>query len=184
MGRLKDRVLGALRRQRARRPWLDHLIRAYEQYKRANGDHIAAAITYFSFLAIFPLVLLGASIAGYVLANDAILRNRLQDVIAENVPGALGTTLSQSVSSIIENRGSIGIIALLGVAYAGLGWVGNLRTGVQLVWACEVKKENFVKAKLEDLLLLVGLGLGIVVSLALTSGGTAAAHALLENFFI
>ncbi len=138
MAGLKDRVTGTLRRQRARRPWLDHLIRAYQKYKDANGDHVAAAITYFSFLAIFPLVLLGASVAGFVLANNADLQQRLEDVISENVPGSLGDTLSQAVQSVIDNRGSIGVIALLGVAYAGLGWVGNLRTGVQLVWASEV----------------------------------------------
>jgi membrane protein len=180
MAGLKDRVTGRLREQRTRRPWLDHLVRAYQQYKGANGDHVAAAITYFSFLAIFPLVLLGASVAGFVLANNADLQRRLQEVIAENVPGSLGDTVSEAVRSVVEHRGSIGVIALLGVAYAGLGWVGNLRTGVQMVWACEVKKESFVKAKLEDLFVLVGLGLGIVLSLALTSGVTAAIHALVK----
>jgi membrane protein len=50
-----------------------------------------------------------------------------------------------------------------------------------MVWSCEVRKESFLKAKLGDLLVLVGLGLGILLSLALTSGGTAAAHALLET---
>jgi membrane protein len=184
MAGLKDRVTGTLRRQRAKRPWLDHLIRAYQQYKGANGDHVAAAITYFSFLAIFPLILLGASVAGFVLANNANLQQRLQQVISDNVPGSLGDTMSEAVQSVIENRGSIGVIALLGVAYAGLGWVGNLRTGVQMVWACEVKKENFVKAKLEDLLVLVGLGLGIVLSLALTSGVTAAIHAVLRGLHL
>jgi membrane protein len=180
MAGLKDRATGALRRQRAKRPWLDHLIRAYRQYKDANGDHVAAAITYFSFLALFPLILLGASIAGFVLANNAELQRRLQQAITDNVPGSLGDTMSQAVESVIQNRGSIGVIALLGVAYAGLGWVANLRTGVQLVWACEVKKESFLRAKLADLLVLVGLGLGIVLSIALTSGGTAATQAVVN----
>jgi membrane protein len=180
MAGLKDRATGVLRTQRAKRPWLDHLIRAYQQYKDANGDHVAAAITYFSFLAIFPLVLLGASVAGFVLVNNTELQTRLQEVITKNVPGSLGETMSQAVQSVIEHRGSIGVIALLGVAYAGLGWIGNLRTGVQMVWACEVKKENFLKAKLGDLLVLVGLGLGIVLSLALTSGGTAATNAVVR----
>jgi membrane protein len=181
MAGLKDRITGTLREQRARRPWLDHVIRAYGQYKDNNGDHVAAAITYFSFLAIFPLVLLAASVAGYVLANNTDLQGRLRDEIAQNVPGSLGKTFSDSVTSIIDHRGSIGIIALLGVAYAGLGWVGNLRTGVQQVWACEVVKQNFVKAKLGDLLTLVGLGVGIVVSIALTSGGTAATHFIVSH---
>jgi membrane protein len=180
MAGLKDRVTGTLRRQRAQRPWLDHLIRAYKQYKDRNGDHVAAAITYFSFLALFPLVLLGASVAGFVLASNEELKGRLQDVIADNVPGSLGDTMSKAVDSVIANRGSIGVIALLGVAYAGLGWVANLRSGVQIVWAGEVQKESFLKAKLADALILVGLGLGIVLSIALTSGGTAATNAVVE----
>jgi membrane protein len=184
MAGVKDRVTGTLRRQREKRPWLDHLIRGYQRYKSANGDQLAAAITYFSFLAIFPLVLLAASVAGYVLANDAGLVDQLLRQIRDNVPGSLGDTMSDAVRSVIEHRGSIGIIALLGVAYAGLGWIGNLRTGVQMVWACEVRKESFLKAKLGDLLVLVGLGLGILLSLALTSGGTAATNWVVEGLHL
>jgi membrane protein len=179
-GGLKDRATGMLRRQRQRWPWLDHLIRAYQRYKSTNGDHLAAAITYFSFLALFPLILLGVSVTGFVLANNGALEQDLQGLIRDNVPGELGTQLSDSVGSIIENRGTIGLIGLGGVAFAGLGWIGNLRTALQLVWSCEQAEENFVQAKLGDLLVLIGLGLGILVSVGLTAGGTAAADQLVE----
>jgi membrane protein len=179
-GGVKDRVTGTLRRQRQRRPWLDHLIRAYRRYKSTNGDHLAAAITYFSFLALFPLILLGISVAGFVLANDAGLQQDLQDLIRDNVPGDLGGQLSDSVKSIIENRGTIGLVGVAGVAFAGLGWVGNLRTALQVVWSCEQAEEKLLKAKLGDLLVLTGLGLGILVSVGLTAGGTAATHQLLQ----
>lgn len=179
-GGLKDRVTGTLRRQRQRRPWLDHLVRAYQRYKSTNGDHLAAAITYFSFLALFPLILLGISVAGFVLANNGGLQQDLQDLIRDNVPGDLGAQISDSVQSIIENRGAIGLVGLAGVAFAGLGWIANLRTALQVVWSCEQVEENFLKAKLGDLLVLVGLGLGILLSVGLTAGGTAAADQLLE----
>ena len=78
-------------------PWLDHLVRAYQRYKSTNGDHLAAAITYFSFLALFPLILLGISVAGFVLANNDALQQDLQELIRDNVPGDLGTQLSDSV---------------------------------------------------------------------------------------
>ncbi|HEX6755242.1 MAG TPA: inner membrane protein YhjD, partial [Mycobacteriales bacterium] len=181
VGAVKDRALGVLRTQREKRPWLEHLIQAYKRYKSTNGDHMAAAITYFSFLAIFPLLLLGISVGGFVLARNPDLVGDLKELISENVPGGLGTQLSDSVDSLIEHRNSIGVIALLGVAYSGLGWIGNLRTGLQVVWSCETQEENFVKAKLGDLVVLIGLGLGIVASLALTSGGTAAARWLVDS---
>jgi membrane protein len=179
-GGLKDHVTGTLRRQRQRRPWLDHLVRAYQRYKSTNGDHLAAAITYFSFLALFPLILLGVSVTGFVLANNDSLQQDLQDLIRANVPGDLGSQLSDSVSSIIANRGAIGLVGLAGVALAGLGWIGNLRTALQVVWGCEQVEEKFVKAKLGDLLVLAGLGLGVLLSIGLTAGGTAAADQLVE----
>jgi len=53
-----------------------------------------------------------------------------------------------------------------------------------MIWASQVTKENFVKAKLEDLVVLVGLGVGIVLSLALTSGVTAAIHAVVTGLHL
>jgi membrane protein len=167
-------------RQRERRPWLDHLVRAYQRYDATRGNHLAAAITYFSFLALFPLLLLALSIAGYVLAHNPGQWDQLRELIKRNVPGSVGTEFAGVVETAVSRRGTIGVASLLGVAYAGLGWIGNLRTALQVVWSCERVKENLAKAKLADLFALVGLGLAIAVSLALTAGGTAAANALLR----
>src|SRR5438093_5013948 len=35
-----------------------------------GGGYLCAAITYYAFLSLFPLILLGASVAGFVLAGD------------------------------------------------------------------------------------------------------------------
>ncbi len=179
-GRLKDQGTARLNAERDRRPWLDHLVRAGQRYTDTRGNHLAAAITYFSFLALFPLLLLALSIAGYVLAHNQDQLKDLTDLIQDNVPGAVGDEFSSVVNTAIDKRGTLGLVSLVGVAYAGLGWVGNLRTALQIEWACEPTKENPFKAKLGDLLALVGLGLAMALSLALTAGGTAAANALLE----
>jgi membrane protein len=182
-GRLQ-RVRGAAgsrwKRARQRWAWLDHLVRAYQRFTGTSANHLAAAITYFSFLALFPLLLLGLSIAGYVLAHNPDLFDQLKKSIATNVPGSVGGQLSGAVDTAVARRGTIGVISLVGVAYAGLGWIGNLRTALQLVWSGEQVKKNLVKDKLGDLVALAGLGLSIVISFTLTAGGTAAAGALVR----
>jgi membrane protein len=178
--RIQQGARGTWRRQRERRPWLDHVARAYRRYKDSNGDHLAAAITYFSFLALFPMLLLGLSIAAFVLARHPGVIEDLTDSIKQNVPGSVGSAFNGVVSTTLDKKGTIGVAALLGMAYAGLGWIGNLRTGIQVVWNCKPVDENPVKAKLEDLFALVGLGLGILVSITLTAGGTAVADKLIE----
>jgi membrane protein len=155
-------------------------VRAYQHYKSNRGDHLAAAITYFSFLAIFPLILLGVSVVGFVLASHPSLQNDLYNAIYRNAPGAFGDTLKNLVEGAVRNRASVGLIGLFGVVFAGLGWVANLRTAIDTVWGLPPAKRNPIVGKLADGLVLLGLGIGGLISVGLTAGGTAAGGALLR----
>jgi membrane protein len=164
-----------VRRQQDEREWVDHLFRAGSAYKSNNGDYLAAGVTYYSFLSLFPLVLVGVSIAGFVLSSRQDLRDRLNGSITDSLPGDFGDTVVKAVNTAVENRGTVGIIALVGLAYAGLGWIGNLRKAVMIIWDTDHNKQpNPVMAKLGDLLALAGLGLATLLSLALTATVTAA----------
>ena len=44
-----------------------HTVLAWQRMTVHNGGQFAGAITYFSFLALFPLLLLVISVAGFVL---------------------------------------------------------------------------------------------------------------------
>ena len=177
---LRNGAAGRWRTIKQRRPGIAHIVRGYQRYKDQHSDHLAAAITYFSFLALFPLVLLGVSVLGFVLAAHANLEQRLFNSIYKNAPGAFGDTLHNIVQSAVNSRRGVGIIGLVGVLLAGLGWISNLRTAIDSVWGLPPAKRNFVTAKLADLLVLVGLGLGIVLSVGLTAGGTALGGAVLR----
>lgn len=169
-----------LEKIRERRPWLDHLLRSYKLYKGENGDHLAAAVTYFSFLALFPLILVGFAILGLVLQKQPHLITDVQNQVRKNAPGGIGDILGKAMSQAAKHWRAVGIVGLLGALYAGLGWIGNLRTAIQAIWAYEVPKEKFAVAKGRDLVALLGLGLAIIVSLALTAAGTAATKSLVS----
>ena len=62
-----------LRRERDRRPWLDHLVHAGGHYNRVQGDLLASGVTYYVFLALFPVLLLVAAVAGFVLSGNPLL---------------------------------------------------------------------------------------------------------------
>jgi len=80
-------VRALLRRQRDRRPWLDHLVHAGGHYNRAQGALLSSGVTYYVFLALFPVVLLVAAIAGLVLRGDPLLEQELVRGIRDAVPG-------------------------------------------------------------------------------------------------
>jgi membrane protein len=178
--RVKDAVTRWWRRLKARRASVRHTAAAWQRLQDHNGGQYAAAITYFSFLALFPLVLLAVSIAGYVLHSHPQTLQHLFDRVTANVPGELGTTLKKSISTAIKARTGVGIIGLVGVLLTGLGWVGNMRAAVEAVWGSKPKDHNFFMARVWNLLVLAGLALGLIISLALTAGGTALSNELVS----
>src|ERR1700748_1624189 len=96
------------------RPSIKLLAAAWERLRVTNGNLYAAAITYFSFLALFPLLLLGVSVLGFVLHANPDALQTLLDKISENVPGQVGQTLKDAINSAIQARTSVGIIGVVG----------------------------------------------------------------------
>jgi membrane protein len=160
-----------LARQRGQRPWLDHLVRAGEAYAERNGNHYAAAITYFSVLSLFPLIMIAFAVAGFVLAGNQSLLTEMQNSITEAVPSGLGETINDVIKEAVESRGTVGIIGLVAAVYSGLGWMSNLRDALTAQWGQEHRERPFLKTMLKDLLALLGLGLALAVSFGLSAAG-------------
>jgi membrane protein len=171
---------GLLQRYRLRYPWLDQLVRAGQSYTAHHGDHYAAAITFFSVLSLVPLLMIAFAAVGFVLAGNQELLRQLQDQVQASAPAGLGETLNQVIEGAIASRNGVGIVGLLGALYSGLGWMGNLREALTVQWGQPPEPEGFLRTKMFDLLALLGLGLALVVSFALTGLGTAFASAVLE----
>lgn len=74
----------------------------------------------------------------------------------------------------------VGVIGLLGAAYAGLGWMGHLRDALTAQWEQPHEPEPFVKKYASDALALLGLGIALLVSFAVTAVGTTFSGQLLE----
>jgi len=167
-------------RLRARYGWLDHLFLAGQRYQAGHGDHYAAAITYFSVLAVVPLLMIGFAVVGFVLAAHPALIDALQAEIAASVPGQLGKTINEVVDQAIESRTAVGVIGLLVSAYSGLNWMGSLREALTAQWSQVHGRAGFVRGKVGDAFALIGLGLALLVSFALTAAGNGYATDLLE----
>jgi membrane protein len=178
--RLYARVEAIIAAQRRRHPWFDHLARAGGRYERTQGDLMAAGVTYFAFLALFPVLLLAASIIGLVLAGDALLQKELFDAIRQTFPGPVGRQLVRQLADAVDGAGFIGLIALAGFLYAGLRTVDKLRVGMERIWKGRVDPSDVLRDNLQDLVALVALGAVGLLGLGLTGGVTQATSRVLE----
>jgi membrane protein len=90
-----------------------------KKYGDDEGGRHAALITYYGFLSIFPLLLLGVAILSRVLADHADLRRRLIDEI---VPKALRPTIEHSLATLPTSTVPF-VVGLVSLLLAGTGVV-------------------------------------------------------------
>lgn len=130
-----------------------HAWRAFERLNAVHWARLAAAITFTSFVALFPLITVGAAIGAKLLSDDQL--GKLQDKIADQAPG-LSDLLD--LDSLVAHAGSVGLIAGALLLVIGVNWVGALRGCLRAVWEEEQDPGNPFLLKCKDSVVLVGLG--------------------------
>lgn len=171
---------GFFDRLRARYGWIDHILRAYRRFDERNGGFFAAGLTYYTIFALFPLLMVGFAVFGFVLAQRPQLLSTIDDHIRSQVSGTLGNQLQELMNSAIDARTSVGIIGLATAVWAGLGWISHLRQALtEMWWDQQIESPGFVRNKFSDLLAMVGTFAVIVATVALTTIGHAAPLAAL-----
>ena len=180
------RVAGAVEAlvgtQRRRHPWFDHLARAGGRYQRSQGDLLAAGVTYFVFLGLFPVLLLVASVIALVLSGDALLQRELYTAIREAFPGGTGRQIVGELRSAVGAAGLTGLIGAAGFLYAGLRAMDKLRIGMEQIWKGSVDEPEFWRDNLADVVALVALGGAGLASIGLTGFATQATSGVLGVF--
>lgn len=114
--------------------------RAVEQFNNINGTLWAAAFSYYAFFALVPLLVFSVTIAA-----GFVDRQRLFDFIFGNEKTAAylpldyqtRETIRETIDGVINSRGSIGFVSLVGLLYSALGFFQALVGAVNAAWAQE-----------------------------------------------
>lgn len=155
-----DRVVAAGRR---RSRVFDHVWRAQERYFDLDAARLAAATAYYGFFAVFAMVVVAFFVLGRVLGGNEAVVERVQSYLAVNLP-------QLHSDQIFAGSQRIGLIALIGLIIAGVGWVENLRSSQRALWHLQEHPGNPVVRWLVDLGVLVALGLLLIVSIGIFAG--------------
>ncbi|MFT4187318.1 MAG: YihY/virulence factor BrkB family protein [Aeromicrobium sp.] len=131
------------------------------KYFDDQGPYLSAIIAYYAFFAIFPMLLIGTSVLGYVLQDDPELRDRLLDTALRQFPivgDQLGRPegLSGSTSAIV-----VGAVTAL---YGAINLGQALQNAANVVWAVpRNSRANPFLQRLRSLIFLAVGGVGILV---------------------
>ncbi|MFE2425481.1 YihY/virulence factor BrkB family protein [Streptomyces sp. NPDC059373] len=155
-------------------PWATRLMRthawrAYEHLDSVHWTRLAAAITFTSFVALFPLLTVGAAVGAALLTPGQL--KQLESKLSEQVPGIADQL---DINGLVANAGTVGLIAGVLLLVTGIGWVGSLRDCLRAVWAKDNEPANPFVQKLADMGVLIGLGAVALVSAACSAFATSA----------
>ncbi|MGG8407473.1 YihY/virulence factor BrkB family protein [Streptomyces sp. 12297] len=156
-------------------PWLARLMRthawrSYETLDRVHWSRLAAAITFISFLSLFPLITVAAAVGAALLTPEQL--DKMEARLAEQVPGISDQL---NISALVDNAGTIGLVAGAVLLVTGIGWVSSMRDCLRAVWERDDEQDgNPVVRKLKDAGVLLGLG-GAALASALASVAGASA---------
>ena len=160
--------------------WADRLQREHgvlgfpyavvKKYGDDEGGRQAALITYYGFLSVFPLLLLGVAVLSRVLADHPDLRQRLITAI---VPQVLRSTVEHSLA--ILPTSTIPLVAgLIGLLFSGTGVVFSAYQTLNHVAAVRHRfRAGFLSRYVRVFAVLATLMAGALATGALTVVATA-----------
>lgn len=173
-----------------RRPMIAHLIRAAERFNDRMGNQFGAAITYFSFLSMIPILMVSFAAAGFILASHPTLLQDIFDKILMNVSDpTLAATLKSTISTAVQQRTTVGLVGLAIALYSGINWMGNLREAIRAQsrdsWARNAQDEEKIWVKyFRDFISLIGLLVALIITLSITSIAGSAQQLIISVLYL
>jgi membrane protein len=130
---------------------------AIDRFGQAHAAHVAAGLAYYAMFSLFPL-LLALIAAGSFFLEGEIVQQQVVRTVTGVVPISDEVILS-NVEQVLERRGTIGVLGLIGLLWSGTGVFTVLVNHVNRAWM-QAEARGFVEQR------LLGLGIGLIGVLA------------------
>jgi membrane protein len=161
-------VVARLDAAQQRHSWLGLPIAVGYKFFDDQGGYLAALITYYGFLSLFPLLLLAITILGFVLVHDPTLRDQILTSALVDFP-IVGRQVTDDIGGY-RGSGVALVFGIVGSLYGGLGVAQAGQNAMNVVWAVpRNRRPNPLQSRVRSLRLLLVLGLGILVTTALSA---------------
>lgn len=142
-------------------------------WHKASHDQIfflSSGITFNVLVTIVPLLLLSISILGMLVESSGAARDQVLAFMQQVMP--LASQQAESLlSSLVQDRGLLGLIGSVGLIWAATRLFGSLRTVLEVVF--EIPPEDrlgIVEGKIHDIRMVIIVGTLFVATISLTTG--------------
>jgi membrane protein len=132
-----------------------------ERFSKMRGVEGSASIAFFTIFGLPPLLIVLVTVASYYLEIPDIQDNIIQ-VIRDVIP-IPPDLIIDFLEGVLNQRGAVGIIGLIGLAWSGSGVLMTLTTNINRAWPT-AKTRNVVEKRLIAFLMIGAFILFIAAS--------------------
>lgn len=147
------------------KPELSILVGTLDKARRDGAKDLAAAIAFWAFFSIFPLLIGILTLSSHFLESSS-LQARINEAVTEMLPGS-AELVKDNLQAVVDYRGTMGLVALLGLFWTASKGFGAITRAVNRALGLQTER-TFVFAKLRHLAMAVAVSVLIIVSLGIT----------------
>ena len=115
------------------RDLIDLTYRVFHNFSRHDGSHMAAGVAYYAVFSIFPLALGTISIAAIVFTVSD-MEDRVLGFLERNVGVGSEELVTSNIEAVLDARGAVGLIALVGLFWASRAVFGAVHRVMNRAW--------------------------------------------------
>ncbi len=136
--------------------WLGIVLGAAQAALRPETGIMAAAIAYYALLSLFPITLLSIAIASFSLGP--VIEQQLIIQRLEFIAPALGQLLGDNINAIIQTRGPVTGVALVGLIWSASTVFYTLTLTLNEIWGIKRRRAVWKRRGLALLFVLTFVG--------------------------
>jgi len=141
-------------------------VRVIREMGEDDASHMAASVSFYAVISIFPLILALMAIIGWVAGSQS-RQDELVEFIVGYLPGS-EQFVRESVEGVHRLRAAVGVVAVLGLVWTASAVFGSITMVVNRAWDVS-ENPPFYKNKPRQLIMALGVGILFVASVSLTS---------------
>lgn len=126
--------------------------KTWRRFSDKDGSQAAAAFSFYAFLSLAALVILGGAVLGMVLKSNPDLLDSILDYIKDNFPD-MADPLRDALTSSIDLRGVLGVTGILVLLYSGTKVFDSFQVWLNRMWGAE--RPKYLKKKMKSLLTII-----------------------------
>ena len=147
-----------------------------------RASQLAALIAYYGFFSLFPLLLVFATVAAFVIEGNPELQRRLIDSVLDQFP-VVGTEIGETIDESIKQLSGSPValtIGIVGALWTGTAVVAAAQQAMDDIWDVpRVDRPGLLGRMMRAFLLLFVFGASLVLSTFLAGTGTETGWAVM-----